>query len=103
MTSQVSDNFKTQEMCNEAVHNNTYTLGYVPDHLKTRAVCNEVMHSVVNGFMSNAFRHIPDRFKTEGMCQKAVENDPRMPKYVPDHLETQEMYNGAIDHLICWG
>ena len=53
--------------------------------------------------MSNAFRHIPDRFKTEGMCQKAVENDPRMPKYVPDHLETQEMYNGAIDHLICWG
>ena len=30
------------------------------------------------------------------MCKKAVENDPYMFKYVPDHHKTQDMCDTAI-------
>ena len=40
--------------------------------------------------MPNAwFRRIPDRFKTEEICKKAVEIDPSMLKYVPDHFKAR--------------
>ena len=51
----LSDNFKTQEMCNKAVEKDPCLLGEVPDH-----------------------------FKPQEMCNKAVEKDPCSLKYVPD-------------------
>ena len=29
-------------------------------------------------------RHVHDHFKTEGICEKAVEDEPETLKYVPD-------------------
>ena len=65
----LSDHFKTQEICNEAVRNKPYML-----------------------------RHVPDRFKTQDMCDDAVEVDPSFLQFVPDQYKTQKMYDeGVID------
>ena len=39
---------------------------------------------------------VPDRFKTEEMCNKAMRREPYTQRYVPDHLMTQEMCNKAL-------
>ena len=52
--------FKTQEMCDDAIK---------------RDECMLI--------------HVPDRFKTQKMCDDAIKHDIRMFKYVPDHLRLQ--------------
>ena len=44
----------------------------------------------------NAFHHIPDRFKTQEMCNKAVEVDPWQLKDVPYRFKTHKMCNKAV-------
>ena len=39
---------------------------------------------------------VPDQFKTQQMCDKAVKKDPRLLKYVPEQFITQEMYDEVI-------
>ena len=38
----------------------------------------------------------PDRFKTQEMCNKAVEKDSWALRFVPDHLKTQKMCDDAV-------
>ena len=58
-------------------------------------MCNEIMRSV-----PNAFHRIPDRFKAQEMCIKAVEVDQWYLYDVPDHFKTQEMCDKAVrDYL----
>ena len=52
---------------------------------------NEVMRT-----MPNAFHSIPDHFKTQGMCIKAVEVDSSFLQLVPDHFKTQEICEKAV-------
>ena len=61
---EVLEHFKTQELCEEAVFMEPFSLAFVPD-----------------------------RFKTEGMCSEAVRREPYTLDCVPDHLKTQEMCN----------
>ena len=50
--------------------------------------------------MPDAFHRIPDHFKTQKMCIKAVEVDPWQLKDVPDHYKTQEMCDKSMrDYL----
>ena len=58
---------KMEEMCNEAVRRELYTLKHVPDHLKTKKMCEEVIQ-----VRSEEFFLIPDRFKTQEMCIRAA-------------------------------
>ena len=39
---------------------------------------------------------IPDHFKTQEMCNKAVHIEPNLLTYIPDCLKTQEMCNEAV-------
>ena len=39
---------------------------------------------------------ILDHFKTQKICERAVEVEPCMLKFVPDHHITQEMYAKAV-------
>ena len=55
---------------------------FVPDRLKTQEMCNEIVYT-----MPKAFCSIPDHFKTQDMCKKAVEKDPSMLKYVSDYFK----------------
>ena len=38
----------------------------------------------------------PDHFKTQGMCNEAVEKNPHMLGHVPDQYKTQEMCDKAV-------
>ena len=62
MTSQISDNFKTQEVCDKEVEKDQWSLVEVTDH-----------------------------FKTQEMCNKAVEKDPCSLSEVPDHFKTDNL------------
>ena len=42
------------------------------------------------------FFHIPDSFKTQEMCNKAVEEEPSNLRYVPDLFKTEEMCDKAV-------
>ena len=53
---------------------------------------NEIMRT-----MPNSFHHIPDRFKTQWMCIKAVEVDPSFLQLIPDHFKMQEICNKAVN------
>ena len=35
---------------------------------------------------------------TQGMCDRAVENEPCSLKFVPDHFKTQEICESAVDN-----
>ena len=47
----------------------SYTLYYVTDRLRMQEINNVIIRII-----PNAFHHIPDRFKTQEMCNKAVED-----------------------------
>ena len=58
-------------------------------------MCEEVMR-----VRPAAFFLIPDRFKTQEMCNKAVEEGPWWLEHLPHHLKTEEICNKAVrDHL----
>ena len=57
----MTDDLKTQEMCEKAVWEGTCML-----------------------------RFVPDRSKAGEMCNEAVEVDPRHLNHVPDHFKTQK-------------
>ena len=44
----------------------------------------------------NWFKEIPDQYKTQKMCNEAVQNDPEMLEHVPDQYKTQKMCNEAV-------
>ena len=43
MTSQISDNFKTQEMCDKAVGKDTWSQAEMPDHFEIQEMCNKAV------------------------------------------------------------
>ena len=54
-------------------------------------MCNQAVRN-----NAAAFFLVPDRFKTQEMCIKALEVDPWQLKNVPDHFKTQEMCDKAV-------
>ena len=42
------------------------------------------------------FGYVPDRFKTQRMCERAVEVSPLQLKYVLDHFKMQDMCDKAV-------
>ena len=46
--------------------------------------------------MLDVFHRIPDRFKTQKMCIKAVEVDPSFLELFPNHFKTQEACDKAV-------
>ena len=42
---EISNQFKTQEMCIEAVRIKPLSLAYAPDYLRTQEMCNEAVRS----------------------------------------------------------
>ena len=47
-----------------------------------------------------AFHCIPNRFKTQEMCIKAIEADPSFLQIVPDHFKMQRMCE-AVQKRLC--
>lgn len=89
---EILDHFKIQEMCAEAVHIKLYTLKFALITLRPRKcvmkqlkgsyihwnMCLssiEMCERAVEG-MSFALGYVPDQFKTQEMCAKAVCKKP---------------------------
>ena len=67
----------------------------VPDHFKTEEMCIKALEAAIW-----QLKDVPDHFKTQEMCIKAVEVDPWQLGDVPDHIKTQEICNKAVkDYL----
>ena len=47
--------------------------------------------------MSSGLFFIPDNIKTQEMCDKAIEDEPRSLALVTDHLKAQEMFEKAVE------
>ena len=43
---------------------------------------------------------VPDQYKTQKMCDKAVDNNPDALTFVPDRYETQKMCDKVVDEKI---
>ena len=71
MVKEIPGHLKTQEMCNEAVHMEPYSLEFVPEH-----------------------------FKTQDMCDKAVRMEPCSLEFVLENLKMQEMCNDAVRNAL---
>ena len=85
---EIPDNLKTQEMCNEAMCIEPYSLAFVPDCFKTQEMCDKAVE--IDPF--NLW-HIPDNLRTQGMCIRAFEAGLGLLEHVPDWFVTQ----GQID------
>ena len=74
-------------MCDEAVEAGQYgpcSLASVPDHFKTQEMCNKAVEAV-----SWLLYYVHDCIKTQGMCNDAIQKRPRLLEYVPDWFVTQ--------------
>ena len=91
----VSDHFKTLEVCDKTVRIDLYSLGSAPHNLKTQGMCNEAVRKE-----PYALDYVPDQFKTYGMCERAVEENLYTLKFVSVKLITQEMCNKAVEKFL---
>ena len=83
--------YKTQEMCNEAVQRVVpWALSYVPDKFVTQKMCNEAVEK-----SPWVLEHVPDQYKTQEMCNEAMEKNPWVLELVLDQFVTQEMCDEA--------
>ena len=71
MTSRISDNFKTQEMCKKAVKKDPCSLAEVPDHFETQEMCNKAVEKDLWSLMN-----VLDCFKKQDIYIKAAEKYP---------------------------
>ena len=85
-------------MCDEAVACNPRMLWCIPDQYKTQKMCDKAVEA--GPFCPCYLASVPDRFKTEEMCIKAVEAGLWLMYHVPGHLKMQEMCDKAVrdDH-----
>ena len=80
--------YKKQEMFNE----DPSSLRHIPDKFKTQEICEKALEQD-----SWQLENVPDYFKTQDMCIEAVEDEPHPLLYVPDHFKTQGMCIEAVE------
>ena len=81
-------------MCNGVVKAGADFLGRVPDRLKTQIMCDEAVRRTLY-----TLGHVPDHFKTQEMCEKAFEKYLCSLKYVPDWLVTAQKICQVMKHI----
>ena len=72
-------------MCKHAVKKLPYLSRYVPDRYKTQQMC-------VKALLENCgtLNSVPDYYKSQEMCNKAVDNYPYALEFVPEFFMTQK-------------
>ena len=87
----IHDHLKTQEMCNEAVLIDPFSLAYVPDHFKTREMGHEAIE-----VKPYELGYVSDALKTTEMCQKVVKRHPWCDKYISNRLKQLRCVIGLL-------
>ena len=72
-------------MYKNAVKNLPYLIRYVPDQYKTQQMCDKAI-------LENAekLKSVPDYYKNQELCSKAVDNYPYALEFVPECYKTQK-------------
>ena len=81
-------------MYDEAVHDYADTLEFVPDW------CQEMCVKAIskNHFM---LEYCHDRYKTQEICSKAVDNFLPALKFVPNWFVTSKIIKKTLYHILC--
>ena len=112
---------KTEKMCKKVVEKMPYYLGHVPNHFKTEEMCNKAvciplynLKAITDDCFKNLMKQeketwdgitchrlcimffVPDRLRTQKMCNKAVCIDPCSLEFTADQFKTQKMCNKAV-------
>ena len=82
-------------MCDKAVSTYPSIIEYVPNCYKTQEMCVKAVNKCFFGFDS-----IPDPYKTREMCDRVVSEDPFLIVYCPDKYKTERMCDGAVDDCL---
>ena len=82
-------NFCAEKTQEMRVKANPYNFECIPDRFKTQEMCDKA----IDEYPYN-LGYVPDCFKTQEMCVKA---NPYNFDYIPDRLKTQEMCDKAVD------
>lgn len=81
----------TQEMCLKAVNQNVEAFRYIPDNFKTPEICSfAVSQDPILIYC------VPNDRKTEAMCYEAVVKDFRTFLFIPEELRTPNICAAAI-------
>ena len=72
-------------------------LEVVPNHFKTQKMCDKAVDCI-----PWSLAHVPNYFKTQEMCNKAVYKNPCCLKYLPDYLKAGVMCNKEVVKSIRW-
>ena len=75
-------------MCNKAILGNGGALKSVPDCYKNQEMCNKAV--------DNVLEFVRECFMTLKICDKAVNTDPSTIKFFPKCFMTQEMYDKTV-------
>lgn len=91
----VPNQFRTPEICKNAVINNLYSWDYVPRNLITSELVEAFITSHPDMLMI-----IPDSLRTPKICEISVRGNGISLENVPPQIITQELCNAAIDSNI---
>ena len=69
----------------------------VPDQFKTQETCNRAVQS-----KPWVLKFLPDQFKTQEMCNRAVQSKPEVLEYVPDWFVAPQEMEEFDDELVTW-
>ena len=84
-------------MCNKAVDTYPSAMQFVPDQYKAQGMSVKVIDPCHFFLSFLLFDSVPEKSKTQEMCDKVVSKDSFMLKYCLDRYKTQGMCDKAVD------
>lgn len=69
-------------------------LKYVPVQYKSKELCENAVKRY-----GSALEYVPEELKTKELCALAVGNNYRALVYVPEYLKTDDLYNSVINKI----
>ena len=78
-------------MYNKTVSNYPSAMQFVPEFYKTQEMCDKAVNTCFLVFYSG-----PDRYKTQEMCDRVVSKDAFMLIYCTDRYKTQKMCDEVV-------
>ena len=89
----LTDRCTTQQRYDKAVLKNGGTLESVPDRKMSTKKC--VIKLLIMLYV-HALEFVPNCYKTQKMCNKAVNTYPSAMQFVPEYCYTQEIYDRVV-------
>ena len=88
----VTDQYKTQQMCNKVILENSGTLEQsATDCYRNQQMCDKIVDNY-----PHTLNFVPDCYKTQEICDKTVSTHHCTIQFVPECYKTQEICDEAV-------